>query len=65
VNQKKLKEEDLMNTERLILNLEELTKHYRLLLELVRKEKQVLIDANTEQINEVNFQKEILITKIN
>lgn len=54
-----------MNTEKLILNLEELTKQYRLLLELVRKEKQVLIDANTDQINEVNFQKEILVTKIN
>ena len=54
-----------MNTEKLISNLEDLTKQYRLLLELVRKEKQILIDANTDQINEINFQKENLLTKIN
>lgn len=53
-----------MNTERLISNLEDLTKQYRLLLDLVRKEKQILIDANIEAINECNFQKEILINKI-
>lgn len=53
-----------MSAERLITNLEELTKQYRLLLELVRKEKQVLIDADIEQINENNFQKEVLISKI-
>lgn len=61
---KKLKEEDLMTTERLISNLEELTKSYRLLLDLVRKEKQLLIDANTDLINESNTQKEILLNKI-
>jgi hypothetical protein len=54
-----------MNTDRLILNLEDLTKHYRLLLELVRKEKQILIEAKADQIDEINFQKEILISKIN
>jgi FlgN protein len=61
---KKLKEEDLMTTDRLILNLEELTKNYRQLLDLVRKEKQLLIDANTDAINESNLQKEILLIKI-
>lgn len=54
-----------MNTESLISNLEELTKQYRQLLELVRKEKQILIDANVDLINESNFQKEVLIGKIN
>lgn len=53
-----------MNTERLISNLEELTKQYRQLLDLVRKEKQILIDANTDLINESNFQKEVLLSKI-
>ncbi len=53
-----------MNAERLILNLEELTKQYRLLLDLVRKEKQILIDANVELINESNLQKEVLVSKI-
>lgn len=53
-----------MNTERLIANLEELTKQYRLLLDLVRKEKQILIDAQIDLINDCNFQKEVLINKI-
>lgn len=53
-----------MNTEKLISNLEDLTKQYRLLLDLVRKEKQILIDADTDLINESNFQKEILLNKI-
>lgn len=53
-----------MAAERLISNLEELTKNYRQLLDLVRKEKQLLIDANTDLINESNFQKEILLNKI-
>lgn len=53
-----------MTTEKLILNLEELTKNYRQLLDLVRKEKQLLIDANTDLINESNHQKEILLNKI-
>lgn len=49
----------------LISNLENLTKQYRLLLDLVRKEKQVLIDAQVDSINELNAQKEDLIFKIN
>lgn len=53
-----------MTTERLITNLEDLTKHYRQLLDLVRKEKQLLIDANTDLLNESNLQKEILLSKI-
>ncbi|MBC7457735.1 MAG: flagellar protein FlgN [Bdellovibrionaceae bacterium] len=53
-----------MTTERLISNLEELTKNYRQLLELVRKEKQLLVDAKTDLINESNLQKEILLNKI-
>ena len=53
-----------MMTERLISNLEELTKNYRQLLDLVRKEKQILIDANVDLINASNLQKEILINKI-
>lgn len=53
-----------MTTERLISNLEDLTKNYRQLLDLVRKEKQLLIDANTDLINECNLQKEILLNKI-
>jgi flagellar biosynthesis/type III secretory pathway chaperone len=61
---KKLKEEDLMMTEKLISNLEELTKNYRQLLDLVRKEKQLLIDAKTDFINDSNLQKEILLNKI-
>ena len=61
---KKLKEEDLMTAEKLISNLEDLTKNYRQLLDLVRKEKQLLIDANIDFINESNFQKEVLLTKI-
>ncbi len=53
-----------MMTEKLISNLEELTKNYRQLLDLVRKEKQILIDANVDLINASNLQKEILIDKI-
>ena len=53
-----------MTTDKLISNLEELTKHYRQLLDLVRKEKQLLIDANIDLINESNLQKEILLNKI-
>ncbi len=54
-----------MNTNELILILEDLTKSYRQLLELVRSEKKILIDANILQMNECQFQKEIILQKIN
>lgn len=50
--------------EKLLNNLEELTKQYRLLLDCVRKEKEFLVQANIEKLNENNFSKEQILTKI-
>ena len=44
-----------MNTERLISNLEELTKNYRQLLDLVRKEKQILMIQDEKYIKVVSI----------
>lgn len=45
-------------------NLEELVKLYRVLLETLRKEKDYLLEANTEKIAEANKTKEALLMKI-
>jgi flagellar biosynthesis/type III secretory pathway chaperone len=50
--------------QRLVGNLEEMTKLYRLLLDLVRKEKQLLVDADMEKLQENNEIKENLLFKI-
>lgn len=50
--------------EKLISNLEDLTKNYRQLLDCVRKEKELLIAANVDALNENNLVKEQLIYKI-
>lgn len=49
---------------RLVTNLEELTKLYRTLLDLIRKEKEILVSANVEKLNESNQSKEALLYKI-
>lgn len=48
--------------EKLVGNLEDITKQYRLLLECVRKEKEFLIQTNIEKLNEINSQKEQLLS---
>lgn len=53
-----------MKTNELIQNLEDMTKNYRLLLELIRSEKQILIDAIPEKIDECLGKKEKLLTSI-
>ncbi|MBK9324069.1 MAG: flagellar protein FlgN [Bdellovibrionaceae bacterium] len=50
--------------QRLVVNLEELTTLYRHLLDLVRKEKQLLIDADMETLQENNQNKENLLFKV-
>ena len=50
--------------EKLVKNLEDITKHYRLLLDCVRKEKDILIKANVEMLNENNLLKEQLLSRI-
>lgn len=50
--------------EKLINNLEDLTKHYRQLLDVVRSEKELLRESNIEKLNAVNTNKEQLITQI-
>ncbi len=50
--------------EKLSANLDDMLKQYRVLLELVRKEKDFLILADVQKLNENNLQKEILISKI-
>lgn len=50
--------------QRLVANLEDLTKLYRQLLDLVRKEKQLLVEANMEKLQENNQIKEDLLFKI-
>jgi FlgN protein len=53
-----------MRTNELIQHLEDMTKNYRLLLELVRSEKQILIDAVPEKIDQCLNQKESLLSFI-
>ncbi len=50
--------------DKLILNLEDIVKQYRMLLDCVRKEKELLIKSDAEQLNENNLIKEDLISKI-
>ncbi len=49
---------------RLVLTLDELVKHYRSLLVVVRKEKEILISADLDLLNDNNKTKEELILKI-
>lgn len=49
---------------KLTSNLEELTKIYRTLLELLRKEKDLLIQSDLEALNESNKTKEALLYKL-
>lgn len=50
--------------EKLMNNLDELTKNYRQLLDVVRSEKDLLRESNLEKLNAVNSNKEQLITQI-
>ena len=50
-----------VSTAKLVNNLEDLIKQYRLLLDVVRKEKDLLIAADIEKLNENNQSKEALI----
>lgn len=50
--------------QKLVANLEELTKLYRQLLEVVRKEKDLLIAADIQKLGENNKDKEALLQKI-
>ncbi|HWU43736.1 MAG TPA: flagellar protein FlgN [Bdellovibrio sp.] len=50
--------------QKLEANLEELTKIYRSLLEVVRKEKEILIRADREALEENNLHKEDLLFKL-
>ncbi len=50
--------------QKLVTNLEEMTKLYRQLLDLVRKEKQLLVDADMSKLQENNETKEALLYKI-
>lgn len=49
---------------KLVTNLEDITKMYRQLLEIVRKEKELLIAADREKIDENNQAKETLLMKL-
>lgn len=53
-----------MALELLILNLDEQIRVYRHLLEIVRKEKDILISANLDDLNENNRSKEAMLVKI-
>lgn len=50
--------------EKLVQNLEEITKLYRLMFDCVRKEKDLLIQNNIDLLNENNLRKEDLIMKL-
>ena len=50
--------------EKLVKNLEELTKNYRMLLELVRSERDLLKDSNVTKLNELNQNKENFIQTV-
>lgn len=45
-------------------NLDDLTKNYRQLLEIVRSEKELLRESNVEKLNAVNVSKDQLLTQI-
>lgn len=45
-------------------NLEEITKLYRQMLDLLRKEKEILIKADIEKIDESNKQKELILSRL-
>lgn len=49
---------------KLLANLEDLTKLYRSLLDLVRKEKEIYLKANLDELHEINQSKETLLMKI-
>lgn len=49
---------------KLVNNLEEMVKQYRGLLDLIRKEKDLLIAADIEKLNESNQTKETMLYKI-
>jgi flagellar biosynthesis/type III secretory pathway chaperone len=49
---------------KLITNLEDLTKLYRSLLDVVRKEKEIYLNAKLEELHEINQSKEALLMKI-
>ena len=51
-------------TGRLVTVLEEQIKVYRTLLEVVRKEKEILVSANLDDLNENNRSKEAMLLKI-
>ena len=53
-----------MEEKSLIETLENLIKHYRLLLDLVRKEKNLLIAAQIEELNTSNQIKESMLNKV-
>ncbi|MEQ1722725.1 MAG: flagellar protein FlgN [Pseudobdellovibrio sp.] len=50
--------------EKLVTNLDDMTKQYRLLLDCVRKEKELLIQSNIEMLNESNAAKEQILNQI-
>ncbi len=50
--------------EKLVHNLEDMTKLYRTLLDAVRKEKELLIKTDVDQLNENNAIKEQMLMKI-
>ena len=50
--------------QKLISNLEELTKQYRLLLDCIRKEKELLINTDVQKLNENNILKETILIKV-
>lgn len=50
--------------DKLVKNLEEITKQYRLLLDSVRTEKELLVKTDLEKLNQNNLVKEQLLFKI-
>lgn len=50
--------------DKLITNLEEITKQYRLLLDCVRKEKEFLVQSDIDKLNESNNVKDQILAKI-
>ncbi len=52
------------NCNKLVIALEDMIKSYRQLLELVRKEKEILVSADHDKLNEMNQAKESLLFKI-
>ncbi len=50
--------------DKLVINLDEMTKHYRILLDSIRKEKDLLIKTDVDRLNENNLLKEQTLFKI-